>query len=48
MDRIEMAKAKKAELEEKIEKVRGTPKEEEFQLQIDKLSELIEHLSDKE
>ncbi len=40
-----MAKAKKAELEEKIEKVKGTPKEEEFQLQIDKLNELIEHLS---
>ncbi len=37
MDRMELAKAK-------LEKVKGTPREEEFQLQIDKLNELIEHL----
>ena len=42
--RIELAKKKKAELEDKLEKVRGTPKEVEFQLQINKLTELIEHL----
>lgn len=48
MNRIELAEAKKAELEEKIEKVRGSPREEEFQMQIDKLEALIKHLRDQE
>lgn len=47
-NRIELAKAKKQELEEKLEKVKGTPREEEFQIQIDKLEELIKHLSEEE
>ena len=42
--RLELAKAKLEELQNKLEKVKGTPREEEFQLQIDKLNELIAHL----
>ena len=47
MDRLQMAKDKKAELEGKLEKVKGTPREEEFQIQIDKLQELIKHLENE-
>ena len=42
--RLEMAKAKLEELQNKLEKVKGTPLEEEFQIQVDKLQELIKHL----
>ena len=42
--RLEMAKAKLEELQNKLEKVKGTPREEEFRMQIDKLNELIKHL----
>ncbi|WP_156064469.1 hypothetical protein [Methanobrevibacter sp. YE315] len=42
--RLELAKNKLDELQNKLEKVKGTPREEEFQLQIDKLQELIRHL----
>lgn len=42
--RIELAKQKLVELESKLEKVKGTPREEEFQIQIDKLNGLIAHL----
>ena len=42
--RLELAKEKRAELETKLEKVRGTPREEEFQLQLNKLNDLIKHL----
>ena len=42
--RLEMAKAKLEQLRNKLEKVKGTPREEEFQIQIDKLQELIKHL----
>ncbi|MEE1336083.1 hypothetical protein [Methanobrevibacter sp.] len=42
--RLEMAKAKLEELQNKLEKVKGTPREEEFQIQVDKLQELIKHL----
>ena len=42
--RLEMAKSKLEELQNKLEKVKGTPREEEFQIQIDKLQELIKHL----
>lgn len=45
--RIELAKQKKAELEAKLEKVKGSPREEEFQLQIDKLNDLIKHLEEE-
>lgn len=44
--RLELAKAKKTELEAKLVKVKGSPREEEFQLQIDKLNELIKHLEE--
>lgn len=44
--RIELAVQKKAELEGKLEKVKGTPREEEFSLQIKKLDELIAHLQE--
>jgi len=44
MNRIKLAEQKRDELLAKIEKVKGTPREEEFQLQIDKLNELIAHL----
>lgn len=42
--RLELAKKKLIELETKLEKVKGSPREEEFQIQIDKLNELIKHL----
>ena len=42
--RLEMEKAKLEELQNKLEKVKGTPREEEFQIQVDKLQELIKHL----
>ena len=44
--RLELAKNKKSELEEKLKKVEGSPREEEFKLQIEKLDKLIEHLSE--
>lgn len=43
-ERIKKASDLKASLESKLEKVKGTPREEEFQLQIDKLNDLIKHL----
>ena len=45
--RLELAQNKLKELEDKLEKVKGTPREEEFQIQIDKLNELIAHLSEE-
>ena len=42
--RIKKALELKQSLESKLEKVRGTPREEEFQMQIDKLDDLIKHL----
>lgn len=42
--RLELAKNKKVELENKLEKVKGTPREEDFRLQVEKLEQLIEHL----
>ena len=42
--RLELAKNRLAELESKLQKVKGTPREEEFQMQVDKLNELIKHL----
>ena len=45
--RLEMAKTKLEELQNKLEKVKGTPREEEFQMQIDKLTQLIEHLENE-
>lgn len=45
--RIEKAKELKESLEAKFEKVRGTPREEEFKLQIEKVDGLIAHLEDE-
>lgn len=42
--RIQKAIDLKTSLEGKLEKVKGSPREEEFQIQIDKLKELIAHL----
>ena len=46
--RIELAQEKLKELESKLEKVKGTPREEEFQMQIDKLNDLIKHLKEEQ
>lgn len=43
-ERIKKAIELKESLESKLEKVKGTPREEEFKLQIDKINELIIHL----
>lgn len=43
-ERIKKAIELKESLEIKLEKVKGTPREEEFKLQIEKLDELIVHL----
>ena len=45
--RIELAKLKLEELQNKLEKVRGTSRQEEFQIQIDKLNDLIKHLEEQ-
>jgi hypothetical protein len=42
--RLKKARELKQNLEAKLEKVKGTPREGEFQIQIDKLDELIAHL----
>ena len=46
-ERIKKATELKASLEEKLEKVKGTPREEEFKLQIEKLEGLIAHLQEE-
>lgn len=43
-ERINKAVELKASLESKLEKVKGSPREEEFELQIEKIDELINHL----
>lgn len=45
--RLQLAKDKLEELQKKLNKVKGTPREEEFQIQIDKLQELIKHLENE-
>lgn len=42
--RIEQAQKLKESLEVKLKKVKGTPREEEFTLQIEKVDALIAHL----
>ena len=42
--RIEQAQKLKESLEVKLEKVKGTPREEEFTLQIEKIDALSAHL----
>ena len=46
-DRIKKAEELKQSLEEKLEVVRGSPREEEFRLQIEKLEGLIAPLTDE-
>lgn len=43
-ERIKKAIELKESLENKLEKVKGSPREEEFNLQIQKVTELIAHL----
>lgn len=43
-ERIKKARELKSNLESKLEKVKGTPREDDFKLQVDKLDELISHL----
>ena len=46
-ERIKKAIELKESLESKLEKVKGSPREEEFKLQIDKINELITHLKNE-
>ncbi len=43
-ERLTKAIELKESLEKRLEKVKGTPREEEFKLQVEKLDALIEHL----
>lgn len=45
--RIKKAEELRDSLNAKFEKVKGTPREEEFKLQIEKVEELIAHLEDE-
>ena len=45
--RIKKANELKASLEQKLEKVANTPREEEFKLQIEKIDALIAHLEEE-
>ena len=45
--RLQKAIELKESLEAKFEKVKGTPREEEFQMQLDKINQLIEHLENE-
>ena len=42
--RLEDAQSLKANLEVKLEKLQGTPRAETFQIQLNKLNDLIDHL----
>lgn len=42
--RLAKAEELKSSLEEKYEKVKGSPREQEFKSQLDKVTELIDHL----
>lgn len=46
-ERINKAIELKASLESKLEKVKETPREEEFKLQIEKINALIAHLEEE-
>ena len=46
-ERINKARELEASLESKLEKVKGTPREEEFKLQIEKIDALIAHLEEE-
>ena len=42
--RLEDAQSLKANLESKLEKLQGAPRAETFQIQLNKLNDLIDHL----
>ena len=46
-NRLKLAKQKREELLEKLEKVKGTPRQEEFALQLEKIEGLIKHLEEE-
>lgn len=46
-ERFQKAVDLKASLESKLEKVSGSPREEEFRIQVEKLDELIAHLKNE-
>ena len=46
-ERIQKATELKNSLEQKLGKVKGSPREKEFQIQVDKVNELIAHLKDE-
>lgn len=46
-ERLKKATELKQSLEVKLEKVKNTPREEEFKLQIEKLNGLIAHLNEE-
>ena len=46
-ERINKGRELKASLVSKLEKVKGTPREEEFKLQIEKIDALIAHLEEE-
>ena len=47
MNQLELANQKRDEILKKLDKVKGTPREEEFKLQLDKIEALIKHLEEQ-
>lgn len=45
--RMELAQAKKLELQQKLERFVNTPREAEFKLQLEKVDALIKHLENE-
>ena len=43
-ERLKKAIELKESLEKRLEKVKGTPREEEFKIQLEKVDDLIKHL----
>ena len=43
-ERLKKASELKESLEKRLEKVKGTPREEEFKIQLEKVDALIKHL----
>ena len=43
-ERLKKAIELKESLEKRVEKVKGTPREEEFKIQLEKVDDLIKHL----
>ena len=47
MNQLELANKKRDEILKKLDKVKGTPREEEFKMQLDKIEALIKHLEEQ-